>query len=197
MKKIILLLVFFTLILSCGEVEDAIGNLQENSDNSELQNRITELENYNKEQSEQISKLEESNNEAREQLNKISLDAEKVKQELDETRETLQRSQLDLSNLNINYEIDIKKLQDKKDNQIDIIINEYDGVSKKAKNMIFVINGEIQKLERSIETQINENVKEAQADKWGYLKSQVVPYFEEIIATVEGSKFTAEQLKSK
>ena len=197
MKKIILLLVFFTLILSCGEVEDAIGNLQESSENSELQNRITELENYNKEQSEQISKLKESNNEAREQLNKISLDAEKVKQELDETRETLQRSQLDLSNLNINYEIDIKKLQDKKDNQIDIIINEYDGVSKKAKNMIFVINGEIQKLERSIETQINENVKEAQADKWGYLKSQVVPYFEEIIATVEGSKFTAEQLKSK
>tara|TARA_B100000941_G_scaffold287073_2_gene261643 strand:+ start:225 stop:818 length:594 start_codon:yes stop_codon:yes gene_type:complete len=197
MKKIILLLVFFTLILSCGEVEDAIGNLQESSENSELQNRITELENYNKEQSEQISKLKESNNEAREQLNKISLDAEKVKQELDETRERLQRSQLDLSNLNINYEIDIKKLQDKKDNQIDIIINEYDGVSKKAKNMIFVINGEIQKLERSIETQINENVKEAQADKWGYLKSQVVPYFEEIIATVEGSKFTAEQLKSK
>ena len=88
-------------------------------------------------------------------------------------------------------------MQDKKDNQIDIIINEYDGVSKKAKNMIFVINGEIQKLERSIEIQINENVKEAQADKWGYLKSQVVPYFEEIIATVEGSKFTAEQLKSK
>ena len=44
--------------------------------------------------------------------------------------------------------------------------------------------------------QINENIKQAQVDKWSYLKSQVVPFFEEIITAVEGSKFTAEQLKS-
>ena len=44
--------------------------------------------------------------------------------------------------------------------------------------------------------QANENIKQAQVDKWSYLKSQVVPFFEEIITAVEGSKFTAEQLKS-
>ncbi|MBA4715180.1 MAG: hypothetical protein H2015_01155 [Chloroflexi bacterium] len=197
MKKIILIFVLFTLILSCGEVEDAIGNLQENSNNSELQGRITELENSNKEQSDQISKLKQSNEQSKEQLNKITLDAEKVKQELVATKETLQRSQLDLSNLSRNYNTDINELKEKKDEQIDIIIKDYDGVSKKAENIIFVINGEIKKMERSIESQVNESVKDAQLDKWSYLKSQVVPYFEEIIAAVDGSKFTALQLKSK
>ena len=123
-------------------------------------------------------------------------DAETVKQELVKAKETLQISQLDLSNLKRNYDTDINELQEKKDNQIDIIIEEYDGVSKKAENYIFVINSEIQKMERTVENQINENIKQAQVDKWSYLKSQVVPFFEEIITAVEGSKFTAEQLKS-
>ena len=196
MKKIILIFVFFTMILACGEVEDAIGNLQDNSNSTDLENRISELENINKEQSNQISNLKQSNEEAKKQLNKVMSDAEKVKQELVEAKETLQSSQLDLSNLKRNYDTDINELQEKKDNQIDIIIKDYDGVSKKAENIIFVINSEIQKMERTIENQINENIKQAQYDKWSYLKSQVVPFFEEIIAAVEGSKFTAEQLKS-
>ena len=196
MKKIILIFVFFTMILACGEVEDAIGNLQENSNNTDLENRISELENINNEQNNQISNLKQSNEEAKKQLNKVMSDAEKVKQELVEAKETLQSSQLDLSNLKRNYDTDINELQEKKDNQIDIIIKDYDGVSKKAENIIFVINSEIQKMERTIENQINENIKQAQYDKWSYLKSQVVPFFEEIIAAVEGSKFTAEQLKS-
>ena len=196
MKKIILIFVFFTMILACGEVEDAIGNLQENSNNTDLENRISELENINNEQNNQISNLKQSNEEAKKQLNKVMSDAEKVKQELVETKETLQSSQLDLSNLKRNYDTDINELQEKKDNQIDIIIKDYDGVSKKAENIIFVINSEIKKMERTIENQINENIKQAQYDKWSYLKSQVVPFFEEIIAAVEGSKFAAEQLKS-
>ena len=196
MKKIILIFVFFTMILACGEVEDAIGNLQENSNNTDLENRISELENINNEQNNQISNLKQSNEEAKKQLNKVMSDAEKVKQELVEAKETLQSSQLDLSNLKRNYDTDINELQEKKDNQIDIIIKDYDGVSKKAENIIFVINSEIQKMERTIENQINENIKQAQYDKWSYLKSQVVPFFEEIIAAVEGSKFTAKQLKS-
>ena len=196
MKKIILIFVFFTIVLACGEVEDAIGNLQDNSNSTDLENRISELENINKEQSNQISNLKQSNEEAKKQLNKVMSDAEKVKQELVEANETLQRSQLDLSNLNRNYDTDINELQEKKDNQIDIIIEEYDGVSKKAENYIFVINSEIQKMQRTVENQINENIKQAQFDKLSYLKSQVVPFFEEIIAAVEGSKFTAKQLKS-
>ena len=196
MKKIILIFVFFTMILACGEVEDAIGSLQENSDSTNLENRISELENINNEQNNQISNLKQSNEEAKKQLNNVMSDAEKVKQELIETKETLQRSQLDLSNLNRNYDTDINELQEKKDNQIDIIIEEYDGVSKKAENYIFVINSEIQKMQRTVENQINENIKQAQFDKLSYLKSQVVPFFEEIITAVEGSKFTAEQLKS-
>ena len=196
MKKIILIFVFFTMILACGEVEDAIGNLQDNSNSTDLENRISELENINKEQSNQISNLKQSNEEARKQLNKVMSDAETVKQELVKAKETLQISQLDLSNLKRNYDTDINELQEKKDNQIDIIIKEYDGVSKKAENIIFVINSEIQKMERTVENQINENIKQAQFDKLSYLKSQVVPFFEEIIAAVEGSKFTAEQLKS-
>ena len=196
MKKIILIFVFFTMILACGEVEDAIGNLQENSNNTDLENRISELENINNEQNNQISNLKQSNEEAKKQLNKVMSDAEKVKQELVEAKETLQSSQLDLSNLKRNYDTDINELQEKKDNQIDIIIKDYDGVSKKAENIIFVINSEIQKMERTIENQTNENIKQAQYDKWSYLKSQVVPFFEEIIAAVEGSKFTAKQLKS-
>ena len=196
MKKIILIFVFFTMILACGEVEDAIGNLQDNSNSTDLENRISELENINKEQSNQISNLKQSNEEARKQLNKVMSDAETVKQELVKAKETLQISQLDLSNLKRNYDTDINELQEKKDNQIDIIIKEYDGVSKKAENIIFVINSEIQKMERTVENQINENIKEAQYDKLSYLQSQVVPFFQEIIASVEGSKFTAEQLKS-
>ena len=196
MKKIILIFVFFTMILACGEVEDAIGNLQDNSNSTDLENRISELENINKEQSNQISNLKQSNEEAKKQLNIVMSDAETVKQELAEAKETLQRSQLDLSNLKRNYDTDINELQEKKDNQIDIIIKEYDGVSKKAENIIFVINSEIQKMERTVENQINENIKQAQVDKWSYLKSQVVPFFEEIITAIEGSKFTAEQLKS-
>ena len=47
MKKIILIFVFFTIVLACGEVEDAIGNLQENSNSTDLENRISELENIN------------------------------------------------------------------------------------------------------------------------------------------------------
>ena len=184
------------LIYSCSNVEDAIGNLQESTNNSDLEYRISELENINKEQSNQISNLKQSNEEAKKQLKKVMLDAEKVKQELVEANETLQRSQLDLSNLNRNYDTDINELQEKKDNQIDIIIEEYDGVSKKAENYIFVINSEIQKMQRTVENQINENIKQAQFDKLSYLKSQVVPFFEEIITAVEGSKFTAEQLKS-
>tara|TARA_A100000164_G_scaffold100801_1_gene88150 strand:- start:422 stop:979 length:558 start_codon:yes stop_codon:yes gene_type:complete len=184
------------MILACGEVEDAIGSLQENSDSTNLENRISELENINNEQNNQISNLKQSNEEAKKQLNNVMSDAEKVKQELIETKETLQRSQLDLSNLNRNYDTDINELQDKKDDQIDLIIKEYDSVSKKAENYIFVINSEIQKVERTVENQINENIKQAQFDKLSYLKSQVVPFFEEIIAAVEGSKFTAEQLKS-
>ena len=66
-------------------------------------------------------------------------DAETVKQELAEAKETLQRSQLDLSNLKRNYDTDTNELREKKDNQIDIIIKEYDCVSKKAENYIFVI----------------------------------------------------------
>jgi len=196
MKKIILIFVFFTMILACGEVEDAIGNLQDNSNSTDLENRISELENINKEQSNQISNLKQSNEEARKQLNKVMSDAETVKQELVKAKETLQISQLDLSNLKRNYDTDINELQEKKDNQIDIIIKEYDGVSKKAENIIFVINSEIQKMERTVENQINENIKEAQYDKLSYLQSQVVPFFQEIIASVEGSKFTANQLKS-
>ena len=196
MKKIILIFVFFTMILACGEVEDAIGNLQDNSNSTDLENRISELENINKEQSNQISNLKQSNEEAKKQLNKVMSDAETVKQELVKANETLQRSQLDLSNLKRNYDTDINELQEKKDNQIDIIIEEYDGVSKKAENIIFVINSEIQKMERTVENQINEDIKQAQFDKLSYLKSQVVPFFEEIIAAVEGSKFTAKQLKS-
>ena len=196
MKKIILIFVFFTIVLACGEVEDAIGNLQDNSNSTDLENRISELENINKEQSNQISNLKQSNEEAKKQLNKVMSDAETVKKELVEAKETLQKSQLDLSSLKSNYDTDINELQEKKDNQVDIIIEEYDGVSKKAENYIFVINSEIQKMERSIENQINENIKQAQVDKWSYLKSQVVPFFEEIITAVEGSKFTAEQLKS-
>ena len=196
MKKIILIFVFFTMILACGEVEDAIGNLQDNSNSTDLENRISELENINKEQSNQISNLKQSNEEARKQLNKVMSDAETVKQELVKAKETLQRSQLDLSNLKRNYDTDINELQEKKDNQIDIIIKEYDGVSKKAENIIFVINSEIQKMERTVENQINENIKQAQYDKLSYLQSQVVPFFQEIIASVEGSKFTANQLKS-
>jgi len=196
MKKIILIFVFFTMILACGEVEDAIGNLQDNSNSTDLENRISELENINKEQSNQISNLKQSNEEARKQLNKVMSDAETVKQELVKAKETLQISQLDLSNLKRNYDTDINELQEKKDNQIDIIIKEYDGVSKKAENIIFVINSEIQKMERTVENQINENIKQAQYDKLSYLQSQVVPFFEEIIASVEGSKFTANQLKS-
>ena len=197
MKKIILIFVFFAMILACGEVEDAIGNLQDNSNSTDLENRISELENINKEQSNQISNLKQSNEEAKKQLNKVMSDAETVKQELAEAKETLQRSQLDLSNLKRNYDTDTNELREKKDNQIDIIIKEYDGVSKKAENYIFVINSEVQKMERSIENQINENIKDAQVDKWSYLKSQVIPFFENIIEAVEGSKFTAEQLKSK
>ncbi len=197
MKKIILIFVFFSMVLACGEVEDAIGNLQENSNNIDLENRIAELENINKEQSDQISNLKQSNEEAKKQLNKVMSDTEKVKQELMETMETLQKSQLDLSNLNRDYELDINEVQDKKDDQIDIIIKEYDSVSKKAESFIFVINSEIQKMERIIENQINENIRDAQLDKWSYLKSQVVPYFEEIIGAIQGSKFTAEQIKSK
>ena len=196
MKKIILIFVFFTMILACGEVEDAIGNLQDNSNSTDLENRISELENINKEQSNQISNLKQSNEEAKKQLNKVMSDAETVKQELVKAKETLQISQLDLSNLKRNYDTDINELQEKKDNQIDIIIEEYDGVSKKAENIIFVINSEIQKMERTVENQINENIKQAQFDKLSYLKSQVVPFFEEIIAAVEGSKFTAKQIKS-
>ena len=196
MKKIILIFVFFTIVLACGEVEDAIGNLQENSNSTDLENRISELENINEEQNNQISNLKQSNEEAKKQLNKVMSDAETVKQELVKAKETLQISQLDLSNLKRNYDTDINELQEKKDEQIDIIIEEYDGVSKKAENIIFVINSEIQKMERIIENQINENLKQAQYDKWSYLKSQVVPFFEEIIAAVEGSKFTAKQLKS-
>ena len=196
MKKIILIFVFFTIVLACGEVEGAIGNLQDNSNSTDLENRISELENINKEQSNQISNLKQSNEEAKKQLNKVMSDAETVKQELAEAKETLQRSQLDLSNLKRNYDTDINELQEKKDNQIDIIIEEYDGVSKKAENIIFVINSEIQKMQRTVENQINENIKQAQFDKLSYLKSQVVPFFEEIIAAVEGSKFTAKQLKS-
>ena len=196
MKKIILIFVFFTIVLACGEVEDAIGNLQDNSNSTDLENRISELENINKEQSNQISNLKQSNEEAKKQLNKVMSDAETIKQELIEAKETLQRSQLDLSNLKRNYDTDINELQEKKDNQIDIIIKDYDGVSKKAENIIFVINSEIQKMERTVENQINENIKQAQFDKLSYLKSQVVPYFEEIITAVEGSKFTAKQLKS-
>ena len=196
MKKIILIFVFFTIVLACGEVEDAIGNLQDNSNSTDLENRISELENINKEQSNQISNLKQSNEEAKKQLNKVMSDAETVKQELVKAKETLQISQLDLSNLKRNYDTDINELQEKKDEQIDIIIEKYDGVSKKAENIIFVINSEIQKMERIIENQINENLKQAQYDKWSYLKSQVVPFFEEIIAAVEGSKFTAKQLKS-
>ena len=196
MKKIILIFVFFTMILACGEVEDAIGNLQENSNSTDLENRISELENINEEQNNQISNLKQSNEEAKKQLNKVMSDAETVKQELVKANETLQRSQLDLSNLKRNYDTDIIELQEKKDNQIDIIIEEYDGVSKKAENYIFVINSEIQKMERTVENQINENIKQAQFDKLSYLKSQVVPFFEEIITAVEGSKFTAKQLKS-
>ena len=196
MKKIILIFVFFTIVLACGEVEDAIGNLQDNSNSTDLENRISELENINKEQSNQISNLKQSNEEAKKQLNKVMSDAETIKQELIEAKETLQRSQLDLSNLKRNYDTDINELQEKKDNQIDIIIKDYDGVSKKAENIIFVINSEIQKMERTVENQINENIKQAQFDKLSYLKSQVVPFFEEIITAVEGSKFTAKQLKS-
>jgi len=196
MKKIILIFVFFAMILACGEVEDAIGNLQDNSNSADLEKRILELENINKDQSNQISNLKQSNEEAKKQLNKVMSDAETIKQELIEAKETLQRSKLDLSNLKRNYDTDINELQEKKDNQIDIIIKEYDGVSKKAENIIFVINSEIQKMERTIENQINENIKQAQYDKWSYLKSQVIPFFEEIITAVEGSKFTAEQLKS-
>ena len=184
------------MILACGEVEDAIGNLQDNSNSTDLENRISELENINKEQSNQISNLKQSNEEAKKQLNKVVSDAETVKQELVKAKETLQISQLDLSNLKRNYDTDINELQEKKDNQIDIIIKEYDGVSKKAENIIFVINSEIQKMERTVENQINENIKQAQYDKLSYLQSQVVPFFEEIIASVEGSKFTANQLKS-
>ena len=196
MKKIILIFVFFTMILACGEVEDAIGNLQDNSNSTDLENRISELENINKEQSNQISNLKQSNEEAKKQLNIVMSDAETVKQELVKANETLQRSQLDLSNLNRNYDTDINELQDKKDDQIDLIIKEYDSVSKKAENYIFLINSEIQKVERTVENQINENIKQAQFDKLSYLKSQVVPFFEEIIAAVEGSKFTAKQIKS-
>ena len=196
MKKIILIFVFFTIVLACGEVEDAIGNLQDNSNSTDLENRISELENINNEQSNQISNLKQSNEEAKKQLNKVMSDAETVKQELVKANETLQRSQLDLSNLKRNYDTDIIELQEKKDNQIDIIIKDYDGVSKKAENIIFVINSEIQKMERTIENQINENIKQALLVKWSYLKSQVVPFFEEIITAVEGSKFTAEELKS-
>ena len=196
MKKIILIFVFFTIVLACGEVEDAIGNLQDNSNSTDLENRISELENINKEQSNQISNLKQSNEEAKKQLNKVMSDAETVKQELVKAKETLQRSQLDLSNLKRNYDTNINELQDKKDNQIDIIIEEYEGVSKKAENYIFVINSEILKMQRTVENQINENIKQAQFDKLSYLKSQVVPFFEEIIAAVEGSKFTAKQLKS-
>ena len=47
MKKIILIFVFFTIVLACGEVEDAIGNLQDNSNSTDLENRISELENIN------------------------------------------------------------------------------------------------------------------------------------------------------
>ena len=196
MKKIILIFVFFTIVLACGEVEDAIGNLQDNSNSTDLENRISELENINNEQSNQISNLKQSNEEAKKQLNKVMSDAETVKQELVKANETLQRSQLDLSNLKRNYDTDTNELREKKDNQIDIIIKDYDGVSKKAENIIFVINSEIQKMERTIENQINENIKQALLVKWSYLKSQVVPFFEEIIAAVEGSKFTAKQLKS-
>ena len=196
MKLFFSLIILSLFIYSCGDVEDAIGNFQENSNNSELENRIAELENINKEQSNQISNLKQSNEEAKKQLNKVMSDAETVKQELVKANETLQRSQLDLSNLKRNYDTDINELQEKKDNQIDIIIEEYDGVSKKAENIIFVINSEIQKMERTVENQINENIKQAQFDKLSYLKSQVVPFFEEIIAAVEGSKFTAKQIKS-
>ena len=196
MKLFFSLIILSLFIYSCADVEDAIGNFQENSNNSELENRISELENINKEQSNQISNLKQLNEEEKKQLNKVMSDAETVKQELVEAKEILQRSQLDLSNLKRNYDTDINELQEKKDNQIDIIIKDYDGVSKKAENIIFVINSEIQKMERTIENQIKENIKDAQVDKWSYLKSQVVPFFEEIIAAVEGSKFAAEQLKS-
>ena len=120
MKKIILIFVFFTMILACGEVEDAIGNLQDNSNSTDLENRISELENINKEQSNQISNLKQSNEEAKKQLNKVMSDAETVKQELVKAKETLQRSQLDLSNLKRNYDTDINELQEKKDNQVDL-----------------------------------------------------------------------------
>ena len=49
-------------------------------------------------------------------------DAETVKQELAEAKETLQRSQLDLSNLKRNYDTDTNELREKKDNQIESII---------------------------------------------------------------------------
>ena len=114
MKKIILIFVFFAMILACGEVEDAIGNLQDNSNSTDLENRISELENINKEQSNQISNLKQSNEEAKKQLNIVMSDAETVKQELVKAKETLQISQLDLSNLKRNYDTDINELQEKK-----------------------------------------------------------------------------------